>query len=148
VDNEDAKLWREVTKDVIPINKPATENPEPVKPIEVRSPLEIMDEQLDFNIQSHNHENPNRLDLHGHTLDRAYEITQSFIARCHHRGVKFATVITGQGTGNSSITREFTEWVLAGPCRSMVIEVYPERPETVPGAYTIQIKSNLRCQSI
>jgi len=143
----DKTIWQEYVKDVTPIHKPSPKISENIETVdESITPFERMDKQLTFNMQSHSNGNPDRIDLHGYTLDRAYEATQRFIARSHKRGIKFITVITGRGAGDTSISLEFTKWVLHGVNKDLVVEVYPTRQEEIPGSYTVQIKANRQYQ--
>ncbi len=52
------------------------------------------------------------LDLHGLTVQDAFEKTGTFIQRTHHIGLKEITIITGRGTtGKALIKNEFENWL-------------------------------------
>lgn len=147
MDQEDRNVWEAYTKDIRPLNKSTIIIPESKIEESDLSPMETMTEKLDFNIKLHNTQNPDRIDLHGHTLENAYKATQNFITRSYNRGMRFVTVITGHGSGKTSISKEFPHWIKNGPCHLFVIDVYPIRQsEEIPGAYTVHIKPNQRCR--
>ena len=52
------------------------------------------------------------LDLHGLTVQEAFEKTQKFIVRARRFGLKEITIITGRGTtGKALIKNEFSGWL-------------------------------------
>ena len=52
------------------------------------------------------------LDLHGLTVQEAFEKTQKFIGRARRFGLKEITIITGRGTtGKALIKNEFESWL-------------------------------------
>ena len=52
------------------------------------------------------------LDLHGLTVQEAFETSQKFIARARRAGLKEITIITGRGTtGKALIKNEFEGWL-------------------------------------
>ena len=52
------------------------------------------------------------LDLHGQTVQEAFESTNAFIKRAHRAGLKEITIITGRGTtGKALIKNEFLGWL-------------------------------------
>ncbi|MGN0919565.1 MAG: Smr/MutS family protein [Alphaproteobacteria bacterium] len=52
------------------------------------------------------------LDLHGLTVQEAFESTQKFIQKAHRVGLKEITIITGRGTtGKAMIKNEFDGWL-------------------------------------
>ena len=52
------------------------------------------------------------LDLHGLTVQEAFETSQKFITRARHAGIKEITIITGRGTtGKALIKNEFLGWL-------------------------------------
>ena len=52
------------------------------------------------------------LDLHGETLQEAFESTNAFIKRARRAGLKEITIITGRGTtGKALIKNEFEGWL-------------------------------------
>ena len=52
------------------------------------------------------------LDLHGLTVQEAFETSQKFIARARKSGLKEITIITGRGTtGKALIKNEFSGWL-------------------------------------
>ncbi len=62
-----------------------------------------------------------KLDLHGYTLQNAYNLFAEFIEYCHTEKLKNVLIITGKGTGTSgqTINYEFPHW-----CESNMIEPY------------------------
>ena len=52
------------------------------------------------------------LDLHGQTVQEAFESTNAFIKRARRAGLKKITIITGRGTtGKALIKNEFENWL-------------------------------------
>lgn len=52
------------------------------------------------------------LDLHGQTIQEAFEATNAFIERARRAGLKEITIITGRGTtGKALIKNEFEGWL-------------------------------------
>ena len=52
------------------------------------------------------------LDLHGLTVQEAFETSQKFIQRARRAGLKEITIITGRGTtGKALIKNEFSGWL-------------------------------------
>ena len=52
------------------------------------------------------------LDLHGQTVQEAFETSQKFIGRARRAGLKEITIITGRGTtGKALIKNEFEGWL-------------------------------------
>ena len=52
------------------------------------------------------------LDLHGQTVQEAFESTNTFIKRARRAGLKEITIITGRGTtGKALIKNEFEGWL-------------------------------------
>ena len=52
------------------------------------------------------------LDLHGKTVQEAFESTNSFIKRARRAGLKEITIVTGRGTtGKALIKNEFLGWL-------------------------------------
>ena len=52
------------------------------------------------------------LDLHGKTLQEAFESTNAFIKRARRAGLREITIITGRGTtGKALIKNEFEGWL-------------------------------------
>src|SRR5262249_53320483 len=53
-----------------------------------------------------------KLDLHGHTQDRAQAALERFLRAAHARGDRTVIVITGVGRGGEGIIkRRFTDWI-------------------------------------
>ena len=52
------------------------------------------------------------LDLHGLTVQEAFETSQKFIGKARRAGLKEITIITGRGTtGKALIKNEFEDWL-------------------------------------
>ena len=64
------------------------------------------------------------LDLHGLTVQQAFETTNRFIKRSRRAGLKEITIITGRGTtGSALIKNEFLGW-LENPALNPYIRTY------------------------
>lgn len=73
-----------------------------------------------------------RLDLHGHTLDKAHRVLAGFIDRAAADGRRCVLVITGKGrigqTGGT-IRSEFPHWLNQGPLRARILAFAEAQPK-------------------
>ena len=92
----DEHLWEEVKKTVKPVKrKVKRDTPKRLRVVRntPKSPQTI-------------------LDLHGQTVQQAFESTNKFIQKAHRTGLKEITIITGRGTtGRALIKNEFEDWL-------------------------------------
>ena len=92
----DEHLWEEVKKTVKPVKRKAKRDlPKRLRVVRgaPKSPKTI-------------------LDLHGQTVQEAFESTNAFIKRARRAGLKEITIITGRGTtGKALIKNEFEGWL-------------------------------------
>ena len=80
------------------------------------------------------------LDLHGQTVQQAFESTNKFIQKARRTGVKEITIITGRGTtGKALIKNEFEDW-LENPKLSPHIRTHTWQNRG--GAIKITLKKN------
>ena len=92
----DEELWEEVKKTVKPVKRKAKRDlPKRLRVVcGTPRPLKTI------------------LDLHGLTVQEAFETSQRFITRARHAGLKEITIITGRGTtGKALIKNEFSGWL-------------------------------------
>ncbi len=76
-----------------------------------------------------------RVDLHGHTLDRAHDVLHGFIARAAGQGMRCVLVITGKGrardeedifpTRTGILKHSVPRWLTQPPLGSLVVGVFP-----------------------
>jgi len=92
----DEELWEEVKKTVKPVKRKIKRDlPKRLRVVRgaPKTPKKI-------------------LDLHGLTVQEAFERSQKFIARARKSGLKEITIITGRGTtGKALIKNEFSGWL-------------------------------------
>lgn len=61
-----------------------------------------------------------RLDLHGYTVQAAYEATEAFIERARYSRLRRVTVITGR---SGQIRREFPHWMMKNEYVSSIEQI-------------------------
>ncbi|MFT3728553.1 MAG: Smr/MutS family protein [Terricaulis sp.] len=83
-----------------------------------------------------------RLDLHGHTQDRAQAALSRFLRAAHGRGDRTVIVITGIGRGGEGIIkRRFTDWIADRALRGIIAGYAPaHRTHGGAGAFYVFIK--------
>lgn len=86
-----------------------------------------------------------RLDLHGHTLDRAFHALRAMLASAHAEGVRCVEVITGRGgaEGSGAIRRELPEWLNRAELRVLVLAAAHPHPANT-GATRLLLRKRLR----
>jgi len=140
---EDRALWDAVTKSIHPLSKPKTpaaeaesatapppaakpkpkspRSPAPVKPtVPNPPPLAALDRRTRGRVARGRIEIDARLDLHGHTLERARARLERFIAAAQAEGASLVLVITGKG-GSGALRREVPLWLSSTHLRGLVI---------------------------
>ena len=92
----DEELWEEVKKTVKPVKRKAKRDL-PKRLRVVRTPSKLPQTVLD---------------LHGLTVQEAFERSHKFIRQARKTGLKTVTIITGRGTtGKALIKNEFEGWL-------------------------------------
>jgi DNA-nicking Smr family endonuclease len=83
-----------------------------------------------------------KLDLHGHTQDRAQAALERFLRAAHARGDRTVIVITGIGRGGEGIIkRRFTDWIADRALRSVISGYAPaHRVHGGGGAFYVFLK--------
>jgi len=83
-----------------------------------------------------------KLDLHGHTQDRAQAALERFLHAAHARGDRMVMVITGVGRGGDGIIRRrFTDWIAARTLREVVAGYAPaHRTHGGAGAFYVFLR--------
>jgi len=76
------------------------------------------------------------LDLHGYTLQDAYNKSLIFLNECHSDGLRRVKIITGHGDGETSIKKEFTTWI------SKLTFIQEYMVSVCGGSYTIIIRKH------
>ena len=86
------------------------------------------------------------LDLHGLTVQKAFDSTNAFVKSAHRAGLKEIIIITGRGTtGKALIKNEFEGW-LENPNISSYIREY--QWQNRGGAIKIDLKSKKKLRSL
>ena len=86
-----------------------------------------------------------RLDLHGYTLDKAFEVLKNFIHGQSRRNARCLLVITGKGglLGRGVLKAEMPAWMNSGEIRSLVLSYTTAQPKDGgDGAFYILLKRN------
>ena len=86
-----------------------------------------------------------RLDLHGYTLDKAFEVLKNFIHNQSRRNARCLLVITGKGglLGRGVLKAEMPVWMNSGEIRSLVLSYTTAQPKDGgDGAFYILLKRN------
>ena len=86
-----------------------------------------------------------RLDLHGYTLDKAFEVLKNFIHNQSRRNARCLLVITGKGglLGRGVLKAEMPVWMNSGEIRSLVLSYTTAQPKDGgDGAFYILLKQN------
>ncbi len=83
-----------------------------------------------------------KLDLHGHTQDRAQAALERFVRAAHARGDRTVIVITGVGRGGEGIIkRRFTDWIAEPRLRALIAGYAPaHRVHGGGGAFYVFLK--------
>ena len=83
-----------------------------------------------------------KLDLHGHTQDRAQAALARFLRAAHARGDRTVIVITGAGRGGEGIIkRRFPDWIADRQVRAIVSGYAPaHRTHGGAGAFYVFLK--------
>ena len=93
---QDEELWEEVKKTVKPVKRRVKRD----LPKRLRVVRDAAKPQKTI------------LDLHGLTVQEAFESTNQFVQKARHAGLKEITIITGRGTtGKALIKNEFEGWL-------------------------------------
>ena len=121
----DENLWEEIKEKVKPV-KPKVKHDLPKRLRVIRTTLKVSQKILD---------------LHGLTVQEAFETSQKFIGKARHAGLKEITIITGRGTtGKALIKNEFEGW-LENPKISPHVRTYAWQNRG--GAIKISLKKKL-----
>lgn len=119
---EDLRLWKDYTKEIMPIHKPPHDDSDPVrdssasqqkppafKPPPVLSQTRTIPQeppQLDLRTATRLRKGQipidGRLDLHGHTQAQAQTMLHDFIGESFRSGKRCLLIITGKGRGGKS----------------------------------------------
>lgn len=85
-----------------------------------------------------------RLDLHGYTLQEAYEQTLSTLQLCAQNGERQLLVITGKGKcGNGALRRELPLWLGAAHLPIASVQQAPIE-QGGEGAYIVKLKRSTK----
>ena len=113
LNEEDKALWDAYTKTVTPLGKV--------------SKLKIIGQKLSFHFAFRRKEKafvPKVLDLHGFTLDEAYNLFLRFLNHHMHEKTKKIIVITGKGKdGKGLLKNEFPKWVENSQIKVKIVSI-------------------------
>lgn len=106
--------------------------PDPVAPLGPATPG--LDRRTAERLRKGRTEPQARIDLHGHTLDRAHRECTAFIRREQARGARCVLVITGKGrrreddwgvSAGGVLRESVPRWLRLPPLSALVVGVYP-----------------------
>ena len=168
-ETDDRALWKAVTETVRPLNsKTPAKKAEHISlrkklTVEVRpsrhSPdfdytvctpliegdLRAMDKKTGQRFKSGAMQIDARLDLHGCTLDEAFEALKNFIYDQSRKNARCLLVVTGKGgmLGRGVLKAEMPVWMNSGEIRSLILSYTTARPKDGgDGAFYILLKRN------
>ncbi len=167
--NDDESLWKAVTDTVRPLNsktpakkaehvslrkkltidvQPFRHNPDfdyTVCDRLIEGDLHAMDKKTGQRFKAGAMQIDARLDLHGYTLDKAFEVLTDFIHHQSRRNARCLLVITGKGgmLGRGVLKAEMPVWMNSGEIRSLVLSYTTAQPKDGgDGAFYILLKRN------
>jgi len=113
--------------------------PAPVKPFVPKPPpLAALDRRTRGRVARGRIDIDARLDLHGHTLERARPRLERFIAAAQADGASLVLVITGKG-GSGALRREAPLWLSSPDLRALVIG-FEEAAQNHGGAGALYVR--------
>jgi len=167
--NDDEALWKAVTETVKPLDSkipakkaehvslrkkltidvhPSRHSPDfdytVCDPL-TEGDLRAMDKKTGQRFKSGAMEIDARLDLHGYTLDKAFDVLKNFIHGQSRRNARCLLVITGKGgmLGRGVLKAEMPVWINSGEIRSLVLSYTTAQPKDGgDGAFYILLKRN------
>ena len=168
-EKEDQALWKAVTDTVKPLDsKTPAKKAEHVSlrkklTVEVRPPrsvpefdysicdpltegdLHAMDKKTGQRFKAGAMSIDARLDLHGYTLEGAFEALKNFIHDQSRRNARCLLVITGKGglLGRGVLKTEMPAWMNSGEIRSLILSYTTAQPKDGgDGAFYVLLKRN------
>lgn len=152
---EELRLWRNQLKDVKPLSKikklpeedkkdiplPPSQPPQvhPLKKVKSADVLQPFQRREVRQVQIEA-----QLDLHGLSLERAYDILEQFLQRAQEKHFKTVLVITGKGSLSEEHTlrHQLPRWLEETPLKSMVFSYHnPARlHHGGAGAYYVRLR--------
>lgn len=167
--NDDEALWKAVTETVKPLNskvpakkaehvslrkkltidvQPSRHSPDfdytVCDPL-TEGDLHAMDRRTGERFKSGSMSIDARLDLHGYTLDKAFDVLKNFIHDQIRRNARCLLVITGKGglLGRGVLKAEMPVWMNSAEIRSLVLSYTTAQPKDGgDGAFYILLKRN------
>lgn len=141
---EDLRLWQAQLKDVKPLSKTETKPEVSLLPKEHSSPthqlysLEKTSENPKFPLplqifgkkELRHLKVDEQLDLHGMSMNRAYEALKTFLIQSQQRGRKIVLIITGKGalTSENTLRHQVPRWIREVPLSSLIASFhYPAK---------------------
>ncbi|MBR4126998.1 MAG: Smr/MutS family protein [Alphaproteobacteria bacterium] len=167
--NDDEALWKAVTDTVRPLNsktpakksehvslrkkltidfQPSRHSPDfnyaVCDPL-IQGDLHAMDKKTGQRFKAGAMQIDARLDLHGYTLDKAFDVLKNFIHDQSRRNARCLLVITGKGglLGRGVLKAEMPVWMNSAEIRSLVLSYTTAQPKDGgDGAFYILLKRN------
>lgn len=168
-DNNDLALWKAITETVKPLNsklpakkaehvslrKKLTVNVQPVRhdpdfnyavcdPL-IEGDIHAMDKKTGQRFKNGSMQIDAKLDLHGYTLDKAFEVLKNFIYDQCRKKARCLLVITGKGglLGRGVLKAEMPVWMNSSEIRSLILSYSTAKPKDGgEGAFYILLKRN------
>ncbi len=154
--NEDAELWKQVTETVTPLKgrqkppsgtgcrieisapipRPAFAPPSPPPPRPGPGPSDLsegpaagLDKRTARRLKRGKLAIDGRIDLHGHTLDKARAALTDFIHASRAQNMRCLLVVTGKGGGVGVIRAALPGWLGEGALGQAVLAFSPAQPK-------------------
>lgn len=149
---EDLKLWENIIKDVKPLHK--------LKPKPIAAPKResIPQNLIHVRVTKLRSNSPQpmsrkefrhveieaRLDMHGMTLNDAYQALERFLKRAQENGYRTVLIITGKGalSSENTLRRQLPRWLEEKPFRDLIVSFsHPVKPQHGgQGAFYVRVK--------
>lgn len=167
--NDDQALWKAVTETVKPLGskvpakeaehvslrkkltidvRPSRHSPDfdytVCDPL-IQGDLHAMDKKTGQRFKAGAMQIDARLDLHGYTLDKAFEVLKNFIHDQSRKNARCLLVITGKGgmLGRGVLKAEMPVWMNSAEIRSLILSYTTAQPKDGgDGAFYILLKRN------
>lgn len=154
---KDRHLWKINTREVKPLCKSITQNDlEPLSPPPTAASVKPIHPSRKQRIPPHIHHPPlkrkeirrfkyeARLDMHGLTLEKGYQVLKQFLSAAQERGIKEVLIITGKGSLSEirTLRHQLPRWVEEVPLRDLVLSLHhpAKLQDGGTGAFYIRVR--------
>lgn len=134
---EDLHLWKVNMREVKPLHTPLPHSdpeplPLPATPIKTEKPPKkqrVIPQAQHLSLKRkeiRRFQYEARLDMHGLTLERGYQVLEKFLSTAQERKIKEVLIITGKGSLSETRTfrHQLPRWVEEAPLRDLVLSLH------------------------